>query len=164
MPDWKKATPDVLKMAERLIEKHHKSLIGARIGFLFRDKAQKSKGKIILGKASKVSPRLQPYLNYDFLIWIAEEEWDNMLQAAREALLDHELCHCYMGVDGPKILPHDIEEFRDIIDRHGFWSTDLMLIKPVLQRRLPGIEEKPEARKGSVEAVDPDPQVVGELA
>jgi len=154
MTEWTKASPAVLEMAERLINKSHHHLRGARIGFLFRDKAGKSKGKMVQGKALKISSSLEPYIELDFMIWLSEEDWHEMGQAPREALLDHELCHCGGdGEEGYKIRPHDVEEFIEIITRHGAWTLPLLKIKNEIQRRLPGMEVEVT---GSVVAVEPE--------
>ena len=155
MTEWTKASPAVLEMAERLINKSHHHLRGARMGFTFRDKAGKSQGKMVLGKAIKVSKSLEPYIELDFLVWLSEEDWHRSDQALREALLDHELCHCGGdGDEGYKIRPHDVEEFIEIIKRHGAWTIPLAKIRDELQERLPGLEI--EVNNGSVVAVDPE--------
>ncbi len=47
----------------------------------------------------------------------------------REALVDHELCHCYVDiVNGdyfPKLEEHDLTEFKGVVRRHGFWMSDI---------------------------------------
>ncbi len=151
MTTWTKASPDLLAMAGRLIETNHHKLLDAKIGFLFRDTAGSSQGKETLGKAQKVPDRLKPYLNLDFMIWISEEDWNSLPATSREALLDHELSHCTFDEnDNPKIVGHDIEEFVDVIKRHGAWNLDLARTKDAIQDPLPGME-----REGAVVAIDP---------
>ena len=65
MTEWTKASTEVISIAERLIDQHHKPLLDARIGFIFRDKPQKKQGKVVLARAQKVAERLQPYLDLD---------------------------------------------------------------------------------------------------
>lgn len=168
MTEWTKASPAVLEMAERLINKSHHHLRGARMGFMFRDSAGSSQGKMVLGKAMKISGSLEPYIELDFLIWLSEQDWHPMDQARREALLDHELCHCGGdGDEGYKIRPHDVEEFIEIIKRHGAWTIPLAKIRDELQERLPGMEV--EVNNGTVVAVepseiDPDAELTEKLA
>jgi len=70
---WYEASKEVINIAQDLVEKYHQSLKDARIGFVFRSEAQYSGGMMVLGQASKVSDKLKPVLELDFLIWIAED-------------------------------------------------------------------------------------------
>ena len=58
----------------------------------------------------------------------------------QKALIDHELCHAAPALDEHgsqketpdgfklwRIVKHDLEEFRAIVARHGFWKGDLQL-------------------------------------
>lgn len=126
---WEKVGQDVIEMAQELIEKYHPSLQFARIGFLFRDPAPKSNGRIVLGKASKVTPSIMPLLQeeLDFIIWFSLDVWQEQLDSRqRLALIDHELSHCFMeNNEKPTLKGHDIEEFNAVIQRHGLWLPDL---------------------------------------
>lgn len=148
--DWAEADPSVIHIAQQMIQAHHPWLRSAKIGFLYRKEAPLKNGKYTLGQAQKVNSRLQPFMDYDFLIWIAKDAWDRMESARREALIDHELCHCVMGDNGWKVRGHEIEEFSEIIERHGFWTYDLMKVQKIAveQAHLPGLEPA-----GGVEAV-----------
>lgn len=53
------------------------------------------------------------------------ERW-GLTDAQRIALIDHELCHCEVDDDGNLYArPHSIEEFTEIIERHGLWKGDV---------------------------------------
>lgn len=57
-------------------------------------------------------------------------EWNLLTDSQRRALVDHELCHCGVkdpGADEPEwtLRAHDIEEFKAVIERHGFWKSDV---------------------------------------
>ncbi len=156
MTIWTEVSTEVLKIAQELIREYHPSLIEARVAFVFRDKASKSGNKMVLGKASKISDKLKAAgLDYDFLIWLAEEEYSELLPEQRRALIDQELSHCSFVDQVPEMRHHDIEEFKSIIARYGFWNISLLEIKPVLenalQMKLP--IEVPE--RGAVVAVKP---------
>lgn len=136
------AAPEAEKIAERLIAEHHTHLTDVRVEFVFRDKASKSHGRTTLGKARKVSG-LGAFLARRtedgedtagaefFVIELARDEWDEMPPSKRRALVDHELCHCTITYDDEKdtvtfgIKGHDVEEFTEILDRHGLWKDDL---------------------------------------
>lgn len=136
--------PAVANIAAQLIKEHHKHLIGQRIEYVFRDKAQKTKGKIVLGMARLISG-LNAFLSTDedaeepgepyFVMEIAYDTWKELEGEQRLALVDHELCHFWCedvvdektGEEGTRlaILPHDVEEFANIIQRHGLWKPDV---------------------------------------
>jgi Putative phage metallopeptidase len=147
--DWAEASQSVVDYAQEIIRKYHPMLEQAKIGFLFRIEAQITNGKRIIGKAQKVTPRLKPFMDFDFVIWVAQDEWERAPEARRRALIDHELCHCILGNNGWTIRPHDFEEFNEIIDRHGFWTHDLLHVQEAArQEQLPGF-----AGEGKVETV-----------
>jgi hypothetical protein len=128
---WR-AGDDVSALAEEIIGDHHPHLAEARIFFLFRDEAQETRGKVVLGKASKMSEKESAIAgeHFDFKIELAHDYWKPGSPAFRRALLDHELCHCDAEEDEDgklvyKMRSHDVEEFTAIIERHGAWKDDL---------------------------------------
>jgi hypothetical protein len=141
---WSEASPSVLHFARNLIHNFHPHLQDARIAFVFRSEAQKQGARLILGQACKVPAKMQPFLEYDFLIWISEEDYMKMDDIQREAIIDHELCHCTLGIDGWKMRPHDIQEFTAVIERHGIYSMDVCRVEKAIetykQSGLPGSE------------------------
>jgi hypothetical protein len=131
-------------MAEGLIAEHHKHLLdyagyAPRMEYVFRDKAQIAGGKMTLGTMHIVS-NLNAFLadreeddgagQPFFCMVIAHDSWLNLTVAQREALVDHELCHCGLSLgkdDRLKlhIVPHDVEEFAAVLHRHGTWEDGL---------------------------------------
>lgn len=145
MPNYSEATSEVTVIAERLINLYHKQLADCRIGFVFRDEPSKAGGKIVLAKTSKVPANLAPYLTeeIDMLVMIAESLWVNLNPEQQQACIDHEFCHIVPGENGEwSLRAHDIEEFKPIIERYGFWTPDLfsaaaVLTNPVHQMTMP---------------------------
>lgn len=144
-------------IAEELIPEHHPHLIPflPEMRFVFRDKAQKSKGRVQLGSARKVTglnawlAEEEPVEVYDedpigfFVIEIAEDEWEHLSSRQRTALVDHELTHCWVdyGEDGSASLVvrgHDLEEFTSIVKRHGLWKEDLQWFGEAVQLTFGG--------------------------
>jgi len=126
--EYSQVTQDVLDIAQELIDKYHHHLLGANIGFVFREPAAKSGGKVVLGKASKITNKYRPYLKQelDFMIELAGVEWCELDSRRQVALVDHELCHLGMDDDGNlTIRAHDVEEFTEIVMRHGLWYQSL---------------------------------------
>jgi hypothetical protein len=156
MTVWSEASTDVINTAIKIVREFHPDLEEASIGFLFRDTAQESMGKRTLGKASKVTDRLKPYLDYDFIIWIAEDAWTDLEDNQRKALLDHELCHCTMDEGTARMVHHDIEEFQAVIERHGIWHSELaafayaITLSPQMQLAL---EIEAAKKDGRIEAI-----------
>lgn len=143
--------PQVEAIANDLISEIHEHLSPARILYLFTNKKRKRCDRVVLGSTQKLSG-MQRFLSsgnsavedgYDFIILIGKAEWEVLEENQRRALVDHELCHC--GVKDPDdeepewmLKGHDVEEFRDVIARHGFWKDDIKdFAKTVQQMRLP---------------------------
>lgn len=91
------------------------------IGFCYSD-LEKKKGKNIRVYADirKVPGVYKTWLRYDFVIAFYEPNTMLMDERQLEILMEHELRH--IGIDdngGLTIEPHDIEDFRAIIDDYG---------------------------------------------
>ena len=133
--------PEVEEIGLKLIEtvERHRPLQRALIEYVFIDKAPVSKGRIVLGRARRMSglaafllrgartgERFEPPFPF-FVIEISHNTWIGLDDAQRRALVDHELCHCVLEEteDGEvlSIRGHDFEEFAEIIQRHGLWSS-----------------------------------------
>lgn len=159
---WTEVNQEVLMIADEIINRYHPELLEAKVGFIFRDTAQTSNGRKILGAAQKVQDKFKLYLDLDFIIWLAWEEWQTLTHKQKRALVDHELCHCQMVEDQPKMRPHDLEEFRCIIERYGLWNSHLWLARDAMSMALEAeqlglpIEAIGLKRQGAVLAVKPE--------
>lgn len=141
--------PEVAAIATRLIPQHHLHLLacGVRVTYLFRDDSPKRAGKQVLGECKKIS-NLNAFLARAddgeteddlaageagepfFVITIARPYWEVMSPSQREALVDHELCHALAEEDDEgntklSLRAHDVEEFGEIVQRHGLWQRDV---------------------------------------
>lgn len=141
------------QIAEELIPKHHTRLLDhpvlgdARLLYLFTDRKRKKGNRVTLGTAAKL-PALQRYLSRrggdptseaHFILLFSYLEWDLLEPEQQVALVDHELCHCTvrMGKDFKSrwaIREHDVEEFTEIIQRHGLWKPDLAEMGQAMQQ------------------------------
>lgn len=140
------AAPQVERVAEHLIKtcQEFAHLRNVRMEYVFRSEAERSKGKLTLGKARKISGLnallATPDIAHDpeatsegsafFVIEMAFDMWGMMNPRQREALTYHELLHCQIHVDdeGDVILsirPHDVEAFGEEIAKYGPWKQDL---------------------------------------
>lgn len=154
MAEYKAADKHLIQMAQELIDEFHPWLKNARIGFMWRKEAPSSNSRTILGKARKVSDEQKVFLDYDFVIWIAKDKFDQFELAQRRALVDHELCHCGWSDGECYIRKHDVEEFNIVIQRHGFWQDGLKPIQLLaIQPQLPGTKVTFSRAGGVVESV-----------
>lgn len=139
---FKEAT-EVKEIAEDIIDKYHPHLQDAKdvIGYYFREGSS-----AWAGKAKKCTAFERFVTGKMLFVFINSDAWNAMKHDQRVALVDHELCHfsrkSIQDVD-PKtgkwieiydpadkaeswsIREHDVEEFSDIIKRHGLWDTGI---------------------------------------
>jgi hypothetical protein len=128
----------------------HGDLAEARIALAWRINLNPdADGRLVLGKCQKVSDLHKELADYDFIVILNREAWDEFSDAQRLALLDHELSHATVARDQdgqPKLdergravfrlRKHDIEEFRDVVARHGCYKEDLReFAEAVLEER-----------------------------
>ena len=130
--------PEVEKIGRDLIGKHHRHLLQCRVTFLFCDKTPKKAGREVWGTARRVSS-LNAFLAGEddadgpgafFVIVISEPVWNLLRPEQRVALIDHELCHCWVeekedGNLSLQLVSHDLEEFAQIVLRHGLWREEV---------------------------------------
>jgi predicted metallopeptidase len=127
--------PEIRKIAQRLIKAHHPELVTSevRIDYVWRSQASSKGGVVARGAARKITG-LHAHLAGSpgpfFVIEIARDEWDVLGKPARDALVDHELMHCGVTVDDETgewkavLQEHDIEEFVDVVRRHGITTEE----------------------------------------
>lgn len=95
----------------------------ATIIYLASDQEKKSKGRLIFGECEKVPNKWKWAVPCDFTITIFEPNVERFSEEQLRILLLHELLHVGIEKDGNeeryRIIPHDIEEFKVILDRYG---------------------------------------------
>ena len=100
----------------------------ATIVYLASDKEKISKGKKVFGECEKINPKYKWAIPADFTITVFEPNVIGFSNEQIKILLLHELLHVKIELDDNgeekySINPHDIEDFRTIIDRYGLdWS------------------------------------------
>jgi len=146
--DYWHAADDIYDTMKELVAHNHPDLALAvdEIAIVFKEKAGKSGGRAVLGKASKVAPLANALSAkpYKFVLEIGADQWEHGLTSKqREALLDHLLCSCH-GDEDPKsgemkwsVVKPDLSAFRDNIERYGMW--------------FPSDEESADAASSAVE-------------
>lgn len=104
-----------------------------------------------LGQCRRVTELDRQLHDFDYVILIHCEVIANKTEFGERllrALIDHELCHCAVSLDKKgevrtdeagnpiyRIRKHDIEEFGEIVTRHGSYKSDLAeFMERVLER------------------------------
>ena len=131
MEYWK-ANNDIHDQVMALVGQNHPdlALCVEEIVVVFREKAGKSGGQVIMGRPKKAQALANALAgeDYKFILEIGADVWETGLTAReREALLDHLLCAC-RAEDDPKsgefkysIAPPDLSMYRENIARYGLW-------------------------------------------
>lgn len=142
MPDTYSEAAEPRKIGHELIKKHHDHLSGRRVDFLFVERKDKDgnsqaitkRGKNLYGQAKLVTG-LNAYLagfhaadeRPFFVILITKHFWTNASDLFKQALVDHELCHCEYDSEKDKYstVDHDVTEFTQIVKRWGLWNWEV---------------------------------------
>jgi putative metallopeptidase len=160
MPQEYSPAPEVEDVARDLIHLYHTHLATVRIDYVFATEALKEKGKIVLGRAKKVSG-LNAYIaakdrGYEssqpeefFVIEIHRGSWLQLSEKQRKALCDHELHHLDVDLDTNKLSlkPHDLEEFNAIVRRYGLWQPDVEFFVRAAREKERGLFEEEEGNR-----------------
>ena len=130
--EYWKAGKDVMTQMETLLGYHPDlALVEDEIAVVFREKAAKKGGKVVLG-TSKKAPAMIGVLGdteYKFILEIAADEWQGLNTKQQLALLDHLLCGCGVeenantGTMKTFIRTPDVAFYWDELDRHGDWRN-----------------------------------------
>lgn len=129
------------KLMDELIAAHHTHLAEAKIALAWMyEKKPDADGRLVLGRCKKCSDLDFQMSEHDFVIQLNFEAWNaaGFSEVQMRALLDHELCHAQVAKDTNgeekkdengrtvyRIRKHDVEEFQEIVARHGVWKDDL---------------------------------------
>jgi len=139
---------------ERIRAQSHDDLRDARIALVWHLSWKADvDGRITLGMCRKVGDLDRElrgdYTAFDFVILLNRKWWTDPLttSAHRDALLDHELCHARPKFDQAgepevdergrnvwRLRGHDVEEFTEIIRRHGTYTRNLEMTAAALDR------------------------------
>ena len=102
----------------------------ATIAYLGSDYAKRSKGRTVYGECERVADKNKWAIPADFLVVVYEPNCAGMDDEHLSRLLFHELLHVGIevddeGVEKHSVRPHDLEDFRECVDRWGVdWIAD----------------------------------------
>lgn len=129
------------KLLSKVRKRHHQETQKAKIALAWRiDYKPDPDGHIVLGKCKRTTELQREFADWDYVILLNKEAWEDPKfgKKRRYALLDHELCHVAPSFNRKgkqkrderkrrlwRIRKHDLEEFEDVVERHGCYKKDL---------------------------------------
>jgi len=147
-------------LGNAIIAANRPGLVDAKICYMFREKASITRDKVIAGRCIRVDDRNYSIHKYDFLIEIAMDLWQEANDDFKKALMDHELGHAGIVRDENGELElddkgrirtyvnlHDIEEFSDVLARHGAYHEALRQFLQAFADRKSKTKKAPEAEE-----------------
>ena len=132
------------------MRRFHPAIADANIALAWRKELKPDKdGHLVLGKCIKATDLQREFSDYDFIILLNREVWEDseFTDEKKRALVDHELCHATVATDDDgekydergrkvwRVRKHDIEEFYAIINRHGCYKRDLELFAEAIMKK-----------------------------
>lgn len=129
------------RIMESLIDKHHEHLADAKIAIAWRFGWKPDvDGRVKLSSVKKGSDLDRELHDFDFVVCLNHEVWNesSFREEQMQAAIDHALCRMEVSKDSagqPRIDENnrtvyrlrqpDIQEFQEVISRHGLWTADL---------------------------------------
>jgi dephospho-CoA kinase len=117
------------ELAEEVISEREELawLENVRIQYLTSQDNKTHNDKSVCGECIKVEDIYKTFIPFDFLIVVYIPNVSKMTRSQRKMLMHHELLH--IGFNNTKegkvfkVVPHDIEDFRAIIEKYGLdWA------------------------------------------
>jgi|TARA_R110000824_G_scaffold48399_25_gene136759 hypothetical protein len=151
--EYWKANKEIQGKIQHLIGQHHPDLaiISDEVVAVFREKAGKAGGQVVLGNSKKVAALANALggTEFKFVLELAADQWEHELTSKQqEALLDHLLTACRCEED-PKsgdfkltVAKPDIMAFSENVERYGMWFPREADEEPTPVEQL--FQEKPE--------------------
>ena len=165
MTEWIEASERLVDMVSDIIDQYHHSLKRFNIGVILRSEAQKSGGKVVLGDTFIIPAKYKPLMGvmaFDAGIWLAQDYFIGRLNPAqRIALIDQRLCALEVDDnDRLKIRRYDVQDYLEVLERHGYWNLNLLeareVLKPHMSQPVLFEIEGTDEIGGSVGAMKPD--------
>lgn len=136
-------------LLKQIRKENHSHINEAKVALAWRHRVKSDKDGILkLGQCLKNSGVHREFAELDFIILLNKLAWDAFSKEQKCALLDHELCHIMPSEDkngehqqddrGRKLFRtrrHDIEEFSEIVKRHGLYKKDLERFAEVIAKK-----------------------------
>lgn len=119
--------PDLEELGQKVLDHFpefaHIKNNGVRIGYLKSYDRKQSNGKSTLAECRIIKGVYTAYLPFDFIITFFLPSVHGMSDNQIKLIMLHELKHIGLNHKGYYLVPHDIEDFRDILSKYGLsWS------------------------------------------
>lgn len=120
---------DLKDLADGVIDEHQDELgfikdMEIEVGYVRSYQRKIKDGQIIYADTEKTKHKYTAYLPFDFVITFYEPNVAMLNDEQIRILMWHELRHIGIGEKGLKVMPHEIEDFFSIIDKHGVHWND----------------------------------------
>lgn len=121
MDDIRRISEEYQKICNELIEEmpEFEILKTVTIICLASELEKKTNGKVILGQTEKISAKYKWGIPCDFTITFFEPNISHMTNQQLGILMYHELLHVGVEDDRLFIRPHDLEDFKAVIEQYG---------------------------------------------
>jgi hypothetical protein len=97
---------------------------GVRIGYLKSFEKKRAKNKTVYAECRVIKGVYTAYLPFDFIITFYHSALYGMSENQKKILMLHELKHIGLNHKGYYLVPHDIEDFSDILTKYGLsWDA-----------------------------------------
>lgn len=111
------------QLIEEMPELQELKLADVQIVYLASEHTKKSGGKLVFGQCEKIPEKYKWGIPCDFTITIFEPNIVGFNDEQLKILIFHELLHIGIEEDKFVIRPHDLEDFKVIIQKYGIdWS------------------------------------------
>jgi len=131
--DYSKPTSEIKDLVKKIRQKYYPKFRKAKIVILMRTGRWDKYGT--LGLVSKKARKAG--VDGDYVLTLNADEWEHLGKKGQNALVDHELRHMARKKtkNGTKfkLYHHEVEEFIDIVKRHGTWRPSLVEMKDVMK-------------------------------
>lgn len=137
MPKEYAPSPEVEQIAEKLVKLFKSELEAFEIRYIFCNENPKKDGRECIGLARKVVG-LNAYLagcaEGFFVLETGKPAYDALDENGKLAYVLHELCHFGISDEGNiSLIPHDIQEFCEVVKVFGAYRPDLQVFYESLQ-------------------------------
>lgn len=115
---------NLAEMAREVIGEHeelaHLDDVDLKIAYQWCDQEKKAHGQMCFADVETVKEKYMAFMPYDFVITFYEPNCVALDDERMKRLMYHELNHVGWDGDGRKhIIPHNLEDFRECIDKWG---------------------------------------------
>lgn len=105
-------------LGQMIISADREDLQGCPIKYMRCDKSKRNGNMIVYADTEKLSDKLSALTGVDFVITFYKDA-EELTMVAHRILMEHELMHICWDEEKKKIVPHDVQDFAQIINKYG---------------------------------------------